>query len=393
MGWPAGADRRSGKLPDMDCTTERNQDSATRPGSTGLGRALVLSVIVPFHRNTEHLTRCLQAARAALNESGSLGELIVVADGAIEDCSALVIAMGGTLLTIPGPSGPARARNCGAAAARGDVLVFVDSDVVVDPTAFARIRSTFDTNQEVAAVFGAYDEDPDDPRFLSQARNLAHSFIHQRASREATTFWAGLGAIRTDAFTTVGGFDERFIRPSVEDIDLGYRLRAAGHRIVLDHTIRGKHLKYWSLWSALRTDLRDRGVPWTQLLHRYTALRNDLNVSRAYRVCVVVSYLALGAAIGAVWQPFLLWAVVICLLALVWLDRPYYTFFVRRRGWWFTARWYPFHVVHHLSNGVAFVIGTSLFALSRLGIRFPGALPPGCWNGPMLSTRAVARLG
>jgi hypothetical protein len=127
------------------------------------------------------------------------------------------------------------------------------------------------------------------------------------------------------------------------------------------------------------------------LLHRYSAMRDDLNVSRAYRACVLVAYAALMFAVGAVWRPILLWPVFTCLLALVALDWPYYAFFVRRRGWLFTLRWYPLHVVHHLLNGVSFAIGTGLFVLSRAGARWPGTLPAESWRGPTVSARVLSR--
>jgi GT2 family glycosyltransferase len=350
-----------------------------------------LSVIVPFHRNVAHLTRCLQAICAALDGTDLTTELVVVADGAPDDCSALVHQMNGTLLSVQGPSGPAVARNRGAAATHKSLLLFVDADVAIEPAAVRQLLAVFRTEPDVAAVFGAYDEEPDDRAFVSQARNLAHSFVHQRSRRDAQTFWAGLGAVRADAFTGVGGFDERFTRPSVEDIDLGYRLRAAGNRIVLDHTIRGKHLKQWSFWSALRTDVVDRGIPWTQLLCRYSAMQDDLNVSRAYRACVMISYAALICAAGAFWRPVLVWPGIACLLALVALDWPCYRFFARRRGLLFTARWYPLHVVHHLSNGLSFMTGTCLFVLSRtVDARWPGALPADKWRGRTVSSCTIA---
>jgi GT2 family glycosyltransferase len=352
---------------------------------------VALSVIVPFHKNVAHLTRCLVAIRAAQAESGSPAELIVVGDGAVDDCSALVTHLGGTLLSVPGPSGPAVARNRGATAAQGSLLLFIDADVVIEPAAIRRLLALFGAEPDVDAVFGAYDEEPEDRAFISQARNLAHSFVHQRSRRDARTFWAGIGAVRAAAFASVGGFDERFTRPSVEDIDLGYRLRDAGYRIVLDHAVRGKHLKRWSFWSGLRTDVFDRGIPWTQLLHRYSAMRDDLNVSRAYRACVVIAYAALAFAVGALWRAVLLWPAAACLLALVALDWPYYAFFVRRRGRWFTVRWYPFHVVHHLLNGVSFAVGTCLFVLSRAGARWPGTLPAESWRGRTVSARVMSR--
>jgi uncharacterized RDD family membrane protein YckC len=121
-------------------------------------------------------------------------------------------------------------------------------------------------------------------------------------------------------------------------------------------------------------------------------MRDDLNVSRAYRACVVVSYAALILVVAAFWRPVLLWPVLACLLALVALDWPYYAFFARQRGLWFAARWYPLHVVHHLSNGVSFVTGTCLFVLSRwAGTRWPGALPAESWRGRAVSARGMAR--
>jgi hypothetical protein len=117
------------------------------------------------------------------------------------------------------------------------------------------------------------------------------------------------------------------------------------------------------------------------LLYRYAALRDDLNVSRAYRVCVAVSFAAGLAAIGAIWQPWLLVLAVCGLVALLWVDRQYYAFFLRCRGLLFTARWYPLHVLHHLTNGISFTLGSALYWIRRVtGIRVPGALPLDCWN-------------
>jgi glycosyltransferase involved in cell wall biosynthesis len=350
-----------------------------------------LSVIVPFHRNREYLTRCVRAARAALDASDPNGELIVVADAAPDPCADVVAACGGVLLPIGGPSGPAVARNRGAVLARGSILLFVDSDVIVEPDAFRHIQHAFANDPGLGAIFGAYDEDPYHSGLVSQARNLAHSFVHQRANSDASTFWAGLGAVRRTTFFAVGGFDERFTRPSVEDIELGYRLRGAGGRIVLDHRIRGKHLKRWTAWGGVKSDLFDRGIPWTQLLHRYRAMRNDLNVSRAYRACVVVAYLALLFSIAAVvWSPLFLVAALACLLGLVALDLPYYAFFVARRGWLFTARWFPLHVLHHLCNGVSFAVGSALFVAASLGLQLPGTLPVGVWRGRAVGAGRLA---
>jgi glycosyltransferase involved in cell wall biosynthesis len=335
------------------------------------------SFIIPFHRDLVSLERCLRA----LDPVPDGGEVIIAADGAIDDCREIAATHGARVIAVDGPRGPAVARNAAAAAATGDVLVFVDADVMVSRSGLARMMRLFETGSENAAVFGAYDEEPDHPAFMSQYKNLSHSFIHQASAARARTFWAGFGAVRRHAFRSVGGFDERFARPSVEDIDLGYRLTAAGYQVLLDPTLSARHLKRWTLRSAVVSDVRDRGIPWTQLILRYGAIANDLNLRWEYRWSVVFAYLATTSLALALADSRFLWSAAAALALVSVLNRRYYEFFYRKRGAWFAARVWPVHLLHHLANGVSFGIGAALFVASRyLRLQLPGTLPSDSWT-------------
>jgi glycosyltransferase involved in cell wall biosynthesis len=283
---------------------------------------------------------------------------------------------------LPGPNGPAVARNRAAEAARGQVLVFIDADVVASREAVSRAAAIVRRQTDTAAVFGAYDETPADPGFCSQYKNLAHSYIHQSSSTIAQTFWAGFGAVRRDVFLALGGFDERFGRPSVEDIDLGYRLTAAGYRVRLDPSLRACHLKRWTLRGMIVSDIFDRGIPWTQLILRFGRFNSDLNMKSTYRACVMLSYgiLALLALSWLDWRALI--PVPFFAAALVLLSPRYYRFFYRQRGLWFVMRVFPLHYLYHLYNGLSFGVGTLLFTVTRVtGHRLPGALPVDTWGG------------
>ena len=181
-----------------------------------------LSVIVPVHNGGEDLQRCLQGLAVSTRPPD---EIIVVDDGSTDDSAAHAAALAARVVaTTAGPRGPAYARNRGAEAATGDVLVFVDADVVVHADTLARIEAVLLGEPEVAALFGSYDDDPPARSAASLYKNLLHHHVHQHGEREAGTFWAGCGAVRRAVFLAAGGFDESYSRPSIEDIELGVRL-------------------------------------------------------------------------------------------------------------------------------------------------------------------------
>ncbi len=340
-----------------------------------------ITVIVPFHRNRGQLDQCLAAVRGSDRVPRDI-EILVAADGNGEACADVAGRYAARVMALPAQRGPAAARNAGAWAAQGTLLAFVDSDVVVHADAIARMVGAFDADPGLAAVFGSYDDTPADPGFVSQAKNLSHAYIHRQADRAPTTFWAGLGAVRAGAFRAVGGFDERFARPSVEDIELGYRLTARGYRMRIDPDLRGSHLKRWSWLGAIRSDVLDRGIPWTRLLHRYGALRNDLNLTWSGRVCVILAWVALGTLLLAWRAPWLLLGTAASLALLWWNQRAYYAWLARRRGVLFAVRWFPFQFVHHALNAVSFLVGTTLHVF--------GAAYPGPSNGSRLDERSPA---
>jgi len=221
----------------------------------------LLSVVIPATDEPPTLDRCL----AALGRSSEPYAVEVVTD--------------------PRLIGPAAARNAGVAHTSGEIVVFVDADVEVHPDALRRLREAFERDAGLAAIFGAYDERPAAPAVVSRFRNLLHHHVHASAPGPATTFWSGLGAIRRDAFDAVGGFDaRRYPRASIEDIELGMRLHAAGHPIALDPAVRGTHLKRWTLRSMLRTDLGARGAPWVALRLERGAAGGGLNTAWRHRV-------------------------------------------------------------------------------------------------------------
>ncbi|HEV2643319.1 MAG TPA: glycosyltransferase family A protein, partial [Candidatus Elarobacter sp.] len=216
-------------------------------GAAAAGRAPEFSVVVPARNCPDVLARSLGALRAS-DVASSAWELIVVDDGSTDATPEVAARFADRVVRLgPGPRGPAFARNRGVEQARGEYLVFVDSDVCVHSDALGKLVAALRHDSDVVAVFGAYDTSPPERGLVSQYRNLLHHYVHWINAGPATTFWAGCGAVRRDAFVAVGMFDERrFPRPQIEDIEVGYRLTARGHTIQLSPDIQGTHLKRWT---------------------------------------------------------------------------------------------------------------------------------------------------
>ena len=296
-----------------------------------------LTAIVPATNSPPTLVACLDAIHSA-NEPPE--EVVVVTEA----------------------GGPAEARNAGARDSIGDVLVFVDSDVLPHTDAFVRIRRAFDEDPELAALFGSYDDSPAAPGTVSAFRNLLHHHVHQASAGPATTFWTGLGAVRQDAFVAVGGFDPD--QGWLEDVDFGMRLSATGASIVLDPSIQGTHLKAWSLWEMIRTDFLRRGVPWIDLMLRHEETSAGLNLAWRHRASAAASLVAAGALLRG--RP----RVAACaLLGLVALNTSFYGLLLRRRGPVEATLGVGLHAVHHVTGALSVPVGVVAHVRGRRAAR------------------------
>jgi glycosyltransferase involved in cell wall biosynthesis len=293
-----------------------------------------ITAIVPATNHPPTLPQSLNAIRAATDPPE---QVVVVEDPAIRH--------------------PGTARNAGARTAVGDLLVFVDADVVVQPDVFVKFRQMFAADPKLVAAFGSYDDSPAKVGTVAEFRNLLHHHVHHEGAGRASTFWAGLGAVRRDAFERAGGYTTH----PLEDVELGIKMSESGGVIILDPTIQGKHLKHWSLWTMMRTDLLVRGIPWVTLLltHRGSASLSTLNLGWRHRINALVA-LALVAALPL----RSLWLAAGAIVALVALNKSFYALLVRRLGVRAVGG-IAAHVVHILVGVVAVPFGILAYYRSR----------------------------
>jgi len=325
-----------------------------------------VSVVIPYFNAAETLGRTLES----LLESDCPDlEVICVDDRSTDDSFEVAGAFDAVHACLRNRSGAALARNLGAGIATGEILFFLDADVVVQPDTVSKVADIFLADPGLSACFGAYTPLPEPDNFASIYKNLVHHFTHQTASSNAHTFWCGCGAIRADIFRQIGGFDESYQASSVEDIELGYRMTQAGHRVRLKSEIQVTHAKVYTLGSLIRSDFLDRAVPWTLLMARKNIFYADLNLRLSNIASALLIVLGLPFAIGLmiVLGPRMLkFAPVVVIFAILLLNGGIFRFVLRQKGLWFLGKFILMYMFTYLYSVAGFAVGILLFLRERL---------------------------
>lgn len=175
-----------------------------------------------------------------------------------------------------------------------------------------------------------------------------------------------------------GGYGETMRQ--LEDIDLGYRVRALGHRILLRPEIQGKHLKRWTLRTMMATDLVGRGVTWMRLHLEQgsTGRPGTLNLRPAEKVFTLLTGAAAFALGMSVIRWSLLWLIVagLCLAVVVGGNLPLLRWFARERGLRFALLVVPLRLLYYLLNVIAAAIGLVSHAVAPRRHPAPDAPAP-----------------
>ncbi|OGW72370.1 MAG: hypothetical protein A2Y02_00880 [Omnitrophica bacterium GWA2_52_12] len=247
----------------MATVTERT-DKQVSTGQVS-SKELSFCVIIPARNASHTLAETLDAVfRSTLQPH----KTIVVNDGSQDDTAALAMAFPCEVIHVNLGQGPMQARFAGADLADQDILIFVDADVRVKPGTFKRILQDFN-DPEIDAVTGLLAASPklEHDNFFTAFKNEYMNYVFQKQSSRSRFLYGSICAIRRERLIRFIPIASPF-GSLVSDSELGFRLRANGRRILLDHQLEVEHLKRYSLASLLANDF---AIPFlfSMMLWRY----------------------------------------------------------------------------------------------------------------------------
>ena len=215
-----------------------------------------VSLYIPVYNAAGCLARVLEAA---LGQTRSFAQIIVVDDGSDDDSAKIASRYGVGVFSHKGNQGIAAARNTGISCCGTDFIASIDADCVIDPGWLEACLSSFD-DPAVGGVGGRLEESS---KTLTGRWRARHLVQHFGDSRKDVSFLSGSNTVfRRKVLYDAGLYNTVFMR-NHEDTDLSERVVAQGWTLRYVPEARARHCKRDTVYSVMRScwGFRHRSYP------------------------------------------------------------------------------------------------------------------------------------
>jgi glycosyltransferase involved in cell wall biosynthesis len=319
----------------------------------------LVSVIIPVKNGSRTLGTCLVSIKRSYYKNI---EIIVVDDHSTDNTADIVRSNKCILFEAKDGSGANNARNFGASHANGEILVFMDSDIVVERETILGIVETLE-DQHIDAVVGIYTAKHRHESFVSQYKNLWVRYSYIKSSPAIDWLFGSISGIRKEAFKKLGGFNiELLAKHGHDDIELGKRFAQAKLNIILNMDIEVEHLKNYTLGSFIKNEYH-RSMGFAELAMRFRETtqsfrRGFVNVYPSFVISTLLSIFVIAVIIASVvgWVSnwFLLGVIGFYLL----LNIRFLNYLEQVRGLFAMIVMVPFLLIDHTVCLIGSVVGT-----------------------------------
>ena len=198
----------------------------------------MIAVIIPVYNSSQTLKKCLDAVFSNKFEKF---EVIVISDNSEDNSINIAKNYNCKIIELKQNKGPAFARNTGANSASGDILLFVDSDVIVKEDILMHVNKAFN-NKEVNVVQGIYSHEPNYKNIITQYQQSFFCYYtwHEQY-RYTNTLTSMCFAVRKNTFLKLKGFNTNIKKATAEDEEFGYKLINDGNKILISRELNVEH--------------------------------------------------------------------------------------------------------------------------------------------------------
>jgi len=225
----------------------------------------MISIIIPVHNSEKTIGKCLESIFNQ-NYPKENYELIVVDDHSTDDSTKIISKYPCKLIRLSKNNGPANARNIGAKNSKGDILFFIDSDIILEKNSLSEIKKTFE-DKNIKCITGMYKKYPENKGIFP----LYKSFLWYHEMSNVKEEYVGVmntacGAVKRDVFYELKGFNTKYKNSECEDVEFSRRLTDK-YKIYLNKNLKVGH-HYPTLIKGLKKSFKTYLQWWPLFLKR-----------------------------------------------------------------------------------------------------------------------------
>ena len=266
---------------------------------------VILSIIIPTHNSQNTITNLLISIHTTQFKYFKNIEVIIVDDDSSDKTRNLVrklvekLKYKLILYPLRKNLGPAKARNYGVKKAKGKYVLFLDSDVVL---AKSTLRYVYQLakDEKVKAFTGIWHYQQKTNQFFPNfkaMRDWVYWFIEREKYARYYLFSTRIAGIEKRLFQTIGGFDETFPEPTVEDIELTYRIeKQAKIRFSPELIVYHEFEDFWPIAAKYFKRSRDWILLYQKRLRFDPVATSKKEAFKATLAAMFVFFLILGSA-------------------------------------------------------------------------------------------------
>lgn len=321
-----------------------------------------ISVIIPAYNSANTLQSCLGAI---FSSSTKPFEVIVVDDFSSDKSIEITKQFPVKLIPLEKNYGSGYARNTAVDNSSGEILLFIDADVMVKKETLGIIIDSFNKNTELDAVIGLFSKEHPHNNFFSQYKNLYMHFAFSRIHGYVDFLFTSICAIKKSAYLSFSK-----TRLKADDTEAGQRYKIADKKIGLNKDLEVIHLKAYSFISFIKNDFI---VPydWSRIFLKYRGMNHlaryhgfahaKLNQIASVIICPLALFCFMTSKL---WPQSLILGYLLLGVFLA-LNLPFFIFLRKTKGAFFMLKSLAITYLDMLVMGAGILFGTISYIFIR----------------------------
>ena len=287
---------------------------------------MLFSIIIPAYNAEKTIKKCLDSV---MKQDFSDFEVIVINDCSIDKTEQIVGQYKVRQVLLERNSGPAAARNRGIKEAKGEIVIFIDSDVAFKGNyALKRLAEVFKKKPEIDGVIMIKDKTPLNDGLTPLFWAYYKYYLWNQPGEFQSSFTTERSAVKKNIFERVGYFDEKYKKADVEDFEFGYRLNKAGFKIYITREIKVLH-HFETFKQSIKKTLK-RSWQWIRLFLKRKKF-DPVYSTKERGVKTLIGALVLPLFILSFFAPFVFYFLILIFFIYVFYSFGFYVFLFKEK--------------------------------------------------------------